>query len=237
MKKNLHRRHSLKAKSSKLQATNGFTPYRGSTPCGDFVSLQEQYTFRIRKTNAQDLAEAPRIRFLTRSSQNLSQGPVKPSHGFTLLFAVLASSLLLAVSLAIFNVALKEAVLSSSAKDSQLAFYAADTGVECALYWDLRSSPPGSAFDLAAVASSITCAGSTISTGSQTVPTDPPQASQIGAAATSIFFLDFSPSAPSCAIVTVDKTNPPLTVVESRGFNACQAGNTRRVERAIRTVY
>ena len=157
--------------------------------------------------------------------------------GFTLLFSVLASSLLLAVGLAIFNVALKEAILSSAAKDSQLAFYAADTGVECALYWDLQASPPGSAFDPTAVGSSITCGSRTISTGSQTVPTDPSQPSQIGGAGTSIFFLDFSPSADSCAIVTVDKANPPLTTVESRGFNMCQTGSTRRVERAIRVTY
>lgn len=163
---------------------------------------------------------------------------LKAANGFTLLFAVLASSLLLAVGLAIFNVALKESILSSAAKDSQLAFYAADTGVECALYWDLRPNPPGSAFDPTAVSSSITCAGNPpISTGSQTVPTDPPQRSRIGGAPTSIFFLDFSPSATSCAIVSVDKSVPPQTIIESRGFDRCQAGSTRRVERAIRTLY
>lgn len=58
--------------------------------------------------------------------------------GFTLFYAVLTSSLLLAIGLAIFNITFKELVLSSGARESSNAFYAADTGLECALYWDLR---------------------------------------------------------------------------------------------------
>lgn len=69
--------------------------------------------------------------------------------GFTLFYAVLVASLMLAIGLAIFNITFKEFVLSSGARDSAGAFYAADTGLECALYWDLKhlaisSSPFGS---------------------------------------------------------------------------------------------
>lgn len=56
--------------------------------------------------------------------------------GFTLFYAVLVSSLLLAIGLAILNITFKEFVLSSGARDSETAFYAADTALECALYWD-----------------------------------------------------------------------------------------------------
>lgn len=59
-------------------------------------------------------------------------------NGFALLFAILTASLILTVGLAIFNITLKEFVLSSQIRDSQFAFYAADTGLECALYWDLQ---------------------------------------------------------------------------------------------------
>ncbi len=58
--------------------------------------------------------------------------------GFTLFYAVLISSLLLAIGLAIFNITFKEVILSSGARESANAFYAADTGLECALYWDLK---------------------------------------------------------------------------------------------------
>src|SRR3990167_11151100 len=67
--------------------------------------------------------------------------------GFTLLFAVLIGSLLFSVGIAIAHLSLKEIVLSSAGKESEKAFFAADTGTECALYWDRRggvfSNTPG----------------------------------------------------------------------------------------------
>ena len=59
--------------------------------------------------------------------------------GFALLFAVLMSSLLLTVGLSIFSIALKELSISTSGRQSQYAFYAADSGRECALYWDKKA--------------------------------------------------------------------------------------------------
>ncbi len=56
--------------------------------------------------------------------------------GFTLFYAALVSSLLLAIGLAILNITLKEFVLSSGARDSETAFYSADSALECALFWD-----------------------------------------------------------------------------------------------------
>src|SRR3990167_4752401 len=58
--------------------------------------------------------------------------------GFTLLLAALVASIVLALGASIFGVAQKELTLSSIGRDSQFAFYAADTGAECALYWDFR---------------------------------------------------------------------------------------------------
>ncbi|MCI0619669.1 LamG domain-containing protein [Candidatus Wolfebacteria bacterium] len=58
--------------------------------------------------------------------------------GFALLFAVLTASLVLSIGLTIFNITLKEFILSSQIRDSQFAFYSADTGLECTLYWDLE---------------------------------------------------------------------------------------------------
>lgn len=64
--------------------------------------------------------------------------PTPHTKGFTLFYAVLTASLLLAIGIAIFNITFKELILSSGARESANAFYAADTGLECALYWDLR---------------------------------------------------------------------------------------------------
>jgi hypothetical protein len=62
--------------------------------------------------------------------------------GFVLAFSLLISSIVLALAFGIFNILLKQIVLTSSAKDSQIAFYAADAGAECALYWDTHNSRP-----------------------------------------------------------------------------------------------
>lgn len=64
---------------------------------------------------------------------------LKPSsRGFTLLLAALIASIVLSLGAAIFSIAHKELALSSAGRESQLAFYAADTSAECALYWDVR---------------------------------------------------------------------------------------------------
>src|SRR3989344_881292 len=59
------------------------------------------------------------------------------SRGFTILFAVLIGSILLAVGIAIFDITVRELRLSSIARESQIAVYNADSGAECALYWSL----------------------------------------------------------------------------------------------------
>lgn len=58
--------------------------------------------------------------------------------GFTLLLAALVASLVLILGVSIFEVVQKEISLSSLGRDSQFAFYAADTAAECALFWDVR---------------------------------------------------------------------------------------------------
>ena len=58
--------------------------------------------------------------------------------GFTLLLAALVASVVIVLGAAIFSLAQKELTLSSIGRDSQFAFYAADTGAECALYWDVQ---------------------------------------------------------------------------------------------------
>lgn len=60
--------------------------------------------------------------------------------GFVLAFSLLISSIVLVLAFGIFNILLKQIILTGSAKDSQIAFYAADAGTECALYWDTHTS-------------------------------------------------------------------------------------------------
>lgn len=76
----------------------------------------------------------------SRSFLNPSGFTPVAKRGFTLFYAVLVASLLLAVGLAIFNITFKGLILSSDARESQNSFYGADTGLECALFWDLKHS-------------------------------------------------------------------------------------------------
>ncbi|MEK7219206.1 MAG: hypothetical protein AAB687_00855 [Patescibacteria group bacterium] len=60
--------------------------------------------------------------------------------GFVILFAVTISSILLAIALGVANIAVKEVKFSTSAKDTNEAFLAADTGIEYALFHDKTPS-------------------------------------------------------------------------------------------------
>ena len=67
------------------------------------------------------------------------KGGTKGNGGYTLLFAVLVSALVLAVAVSILDISRKELILTSGARDSEYAFYAADTGYECGVYNDTNS--------------------------------------------------------------------------------------------------
>src|SRR3989338_8367237 len=90
--------------------------------------------------------------------------------GFTIFFAMLAGGLALSIGIAISALPIRELDLSATATQSQYAIYAADTGVECALYWDYKCQGGGcnngSAF---ATSSSYTGAASGVSCSGQDV--------------------------------------------------------------------
>jgi len=66
----------------------------------------------------------------------------KNNKGFVILFAVTLSSIILAIALGVSNVALKEIKFGTSAKDTNEAFFAADTGAEYVLNEDKKGSYP-----------------------------------------------------------------------------------------------
>lgn len=138
--------------------------------------------------------------------------------GIALLFTLLITSLLFTISLGVYNLIIGEIALSGTGRESQLAFYAADAGTECALYWDIKH--PGlsrSAFSTSTPAV-ITCGG---------------ELKTVGGSASSNFSLTFENA--SCVSVTVEK-NLTQTTITAQGRNTCaQAG--RRVERGLKVTY
>lgn len=162
--------------------------------------------------------------------------------GFALLFAVLISSVLLSIGLSIFNLTLKELILSSSGRESQFAFYAADTGAECALYWDAKGSSifATSSNSRTPVPANPDCVGQVITIDNFIGARTPTSATtRFNVVIPNIDYL--GNSSPYCAIVTVAKTNVGgiiETDIDSRGYNTdCASTDPNRVERGLQVHY
>lgn len=69
------------------------------------------------------------------------------SRGFTLLLAIIVSSIALAIGITIANLTLKQFLLSGVSRDSEMAFSAANAAVECLRYYDI-SLADGNTFDV-----------------------------------------------------------------------------------------
>ena len=59
----------------------------------------------------------------------------KNEEGFALLIALIVVGVVLSVGLTILDLSIKQVRLSTNAKESELAFQAANAGMECARYW------------------------------------------------------------------------------------------------------
>lgn len=145
-----------------------------------------------------------------------SAGVIKPyqnrCRGAVLLISILVSSVVLSVGLGVYNRTYKELVFASFWKQAQTAFSAADSGLECAIYWDTHQASATSASCFAA-----------------TVP---------GWNPSSNLTTTFSISTPVCVTVEITKNAAyPFTTIRSRGYNTCTVTDPRRVERGLRIDY
>lgn len=62
--------------------------------------------------------------------------PVKTAkRGFVLLYAVIVTTVVLVVGVSLMNIITKQIVISSIGRNAKLAYYAAQTGKQCAEYW------------------------------------------------------------------------------------------------------
>ena len=179
---------------------------------------------------------------------------LKENKGFTLLFAVIVSTLVLAVGGSIINIALKQVILSGIGRESQYAFYAASTGLECAYYLDIKGIEGGGAAfatssDFESALLEEGCAGT------ENIYDELPVTDEIHPG----FSVDSGPNPiissfrlqnfsdiegdklDYCADVLVKKyiTNGLVskTEIESRGYNTCDTNNPRRIERGLKIDY
>jgi hypothetical protein len=149
---------------------------------------------------------------------------LQKNKGFVILFAVTISGILLAIALGVANIAYKEVKFGTSGKDTNEAFFAADTGAECALKYD-SSVAANNAFTGSAT---MSCAGNS------------PTVTLVSASNWSFVVSGLGNTAASCAKVTVSKSGS-TTTVDSKGYNvgdsSCASTNPNRVERELRLTY
>ena len=171
------------------------------------------------------------------------------NRGFALLVAVLVSSLVLAIGLSIITITLKQLQFSNIGRESEIAFFAADAGMECGLYYDYSTN--GGHFDFGTGNSTISCMGGNININPSAI---------VASTQTVNFQTTWGTSPTVCADVTVKKyfnaTSPvsidasagdicpagvTCTRTVSKGYNvACSAistSNLRTVERTLKAVF
>ena len=161
---------------------------------------------------------------------------IQTNKGYTLLFAVLVSTLVLSVGISILNINKKEYLLASAARESVTAFYAADGALECAAYYDIGQNK----FSQPDYATHVSCASFK--------PTVPDTAVGVpfsdDGAGTTVARFDLNLNNSSCATVIVTKS-PTGTSIQSRGYNIgwdstalkCNLASPKRVERVLYYTY
>lgn len=157
--------------------------------------------------------------------------------GVVLFIALVTASIVLAIGMSILHLTLKDFVLSSAVRESEMAFAAADAGMECALYWQQstegRDLASGGAFSPGT--HPIKCMGpSTIPVGTNLGTTETFQVSWGTPAMCAKVEVtrDTSATDLSCEVGTC------ITII-SRGYNrGCgQLSGTRVIERALQAQF
>ena len=175
---------------------------------------------------------------------------------------MLVGSLALAVGFAIYDLTVREIDLSAAASQSQFAIYAADTGIECVLYWDSKAEILNG---VPSIFATSTGTGNAATSGTGTVCNDenivangtPPVPYSLptsgwsawaiagdSSKATTTFALAIpnngTPVQTYCAIVDVGKATIGgvlYTTIISRGYNTCLSAGVSRLERTLQVSY
>jgi len=148
---------------------------------------------------------------------------IKNNAGIALLMAIFISSAASLLGLGVFMLLYGQLGIAGSAKGSVVAFYAADSGLECALYGDLVSKT----FSTSSPPATINC------TGSNSNVTFQPS----GMSGT--FKFNYQVSSDACVSVTVQKLSSGQTIISSFGENIsdCSISSVRTVQRGLEVTY
>ena len=146
--------------------------------------------------------------------------------GFVILYALIVMSILLMLTISITNINVREYQLSQYGSESLSSYYAAESGLECALYWDLKEEKSAFRYDATEpTGRDIYCMGNTYRVGDDSA--DPVYTLNI----------DLSSSGIGANVeVVVDKTGGKTDIV-SRGYNTSDLDSKYAVERGLKVGY
>lgn len=150
--------------------------------------------------------------------------------GYAILFAVVITSIISVIVAGISNLTYKQLILSSLVKDSQQAFYMADTAIECALYAHFMK---GDNYDGATVANTWHCG--------QRYKDDAHFTLKFQGATENVSYKleheNYNENTP-CYEFNVDRDSIPDEVhIRARGYNICNKKLLRTVQREIEVYY
>ena len=168
----------------------------------------------------------------------------KGQAGFTLLLAAIAASIALTLGTSIFSISAKQVQLSSIGRDSQYAFYAADTAAECALYWDIRfgffgtSTPPDPQEQYTCGSQVINASGRPAANDPTPYPYTVTTQLELNGRCVNISVLKCQGTISSAGVCTLA---PPAirTLVHADGFNTscAQIGSLQALQRSVELRY
>jgi hypothetical protein len=167
----------------------------------------------------------------------------KSKAGFAILFAVLLASFLITLGISIFSISLKEIMITTSVRDSQIAYYIADSARECALYWDIKQGAFPACLNSDCTSVSTTTAPKITCNGKDTILNfNHPASSLIHSVTIQDFFQATSSISSPISDISIEKkldlsipTAPKIiTTIKAYGHNTGIVG--RRVERGLQQI-
>ena len=151
--------------------------------------------------------------------------------GFTLVISLILTTVVLSVGMALTDIAVKQLQLSSSARNSQIAFYNADSALECALYYDQKIN---AFYYNESQNISISCNGVALSSFSSLSNY---AETQSGAVRTTTFSTPCADGSGVTANITILKRSSGVTDIYSNGYNTCISSDPNRIERGLKISY
>ena len=158
------------------------------------------------------------------------QTNVRSQAGFALLYAVIVIAVLSSLGAVLSNLLVRESRLTATSRQSSRAYYSADAGQECALYWDLQEehfpTPPNGATD----EGDIFCSGqeNIDVTANDSSPSEYRYTFSVSSSTADV-------CTDQVSVVKRDEGDRMVTEIESIGQNTC--GSNPEVKRALRTTY